>query len=392
MTPEKEFFLSVLSDHIWGRKTNPCDDINWDIISTISHSHQLEGIIYYQCKSFLPQIFCSSFEKAYLSTLFHYSNNNYIIKELTVELEKAHIPFLTVKGMDVANCYPVPALRTMGDIDILVHIEDKEQAGQVFEKMRFQLVEKSPDYTWTYTLNGMQYELHHYLIYQETVTRKEQAEFFNKYWSYSKNEHLDWSFHFLFLLAHLRKHLMNRGVGFRMFMDLAVVIQKQALNWPWIEEKLYELNMTEFACVCFAMIKKWFSVSAPMLSPALEEDFVEQETEWIFTNGIFGFGGNNENNNVVNEWATKGNEPRVFPRLRMACKILFPSYQDMKSFPSYRFIKDKPWLYPVAWLFRIYRLLLGCTDNVNSIMGRVFTPQSIIDEREEQLRKWGLIE
>lgn len=391
MNNEHAIFIKLLSDHLSGRKSEYITNVDWAILTSLAKAHQVEGIVFYQCKNYMPSEVYLLFERKFSSTVYYYKNRERVWQNVCHTLNDKGIPVLSIKGLEIANYYPVPSLRTMGDLDILVHLEDKEKAGDLLEQLGFIIKERNPYYDWQCSFNGLLFELHHNLLYQEAATRNAQSVFFNDYWNYEKDGRLDWSFHFLYLIAHLRKHLMNKGVGFRMFMDLAVVIQKvSTLDWLWIEEKLNELEMLRFAQTCFALIKYWFGISVPIEYPDLDAQFLEETTEKILTNGVFGFQDrSNDINNTINQLNNNGRIVFI-SRIKLFWKMLFPSYYNMANCSHYKFIRDRAWLLPVAWVYRLYRMIMGKTTSANTIIKRIMTSKNEINKREAELRKWGL--
>lgn len=103
-------------------------------------------------------------------------------------------------------------------------------------------------------------------------------EFFNDCWQYVHEGQLDWDFHLLFLIFHLRKHFMNSGVGFRMFMDLAVVAAKVNIDWDTLANKLKKIGMLEFAKKCYGFIGRWFYIYGPLIDQ-IDEDFFEEASQ-----------------------------------------------------------------------------------------------------------------
>lgn len=392
MTPEKTFFLRLLADHLAGRTTSPANNLDWQLILQYARMHQVDGIVYYQCKRFLPAKEKALLQQSFISTMYYYENRSYTIQNIKESFRAQDIPMVTVKGMDLAACYPVPALRTMGDIDIIVHKEDKERASRALTELGFEIGEKNPDYDWACVYKGMQYELHHKLIYQETITDDTQEQFFNQFWQYVEDGKLDWSFHFLFLLIHMRKHLMNKGIGFRMFMDLAAVMEKiDSLNWVWIENKIEELNIKRYSQVCFSLIDKWFNVKAPVDYEQIDDSFLEEATEKIFANGIFGSdNAENGSNSAINKLIKYGNGD-LAARIIYFFKSVFPSYNNMANSPYYRFIRGRSYLLPLAWGYRILRLALGRTKSVKENINKISTSREAMTQREQELRKWGLL-
>lgn len=380
MTTEQFFFLSVLSDHLHRKLTAIPATLNWNEISSIAKSHQVEGIIYYQCKqpSLLP---------GYSSTLFYYTNREKTISALTKRLSDEGIEHFIIKGASVATYYPVPFLRTMGDTDLVVQRENRGRTNEIMLELGFQNQSCFDDREWVYYKGNMEFELHDYLVYTEDVNQDKHVAFFNDFWKYVHDGELDPNFHFLFLLLHLRKHLMNSGVGFRQFMDVAVMMQ-QDLDWNWIAEQLRELELLDFCQTVMGLIKKWFDISAqvPFLTKEISEGFCEEATDAVFKNGVFGFDNVENNNNVVINANLSGKSGLV-----VAIHRLFPSYKTLCTVPHYSFLRGKPWLLPVAWLYRIARTAAqGKTKNRMKFIADSFVDREKIEKRNEELKQWGL--
>ena len=65
MTREQGFFLKVLTDHITKKKTDPIPDLDWELIAKWAKIHQVEGILYYQCRHYIPIAICDLLEKKF---------------------------------------------------------------------------------------------------------------------------------------------------------------------------------------------------------------------------------------------------------------------------------------------------------------------------------------
>lgn len=391
MTPEQKFFLQVLSDHLSKRHTVPVNDLDWNILFKLSRAHQLEGIVFYQCRDFMPDI--GMFEEPFYATLYYNKNRRIIMSEIEADLSRRCIPFFTVKGFETAQYYPVPDLRSMGDNDIIVHEEDKEEVGQALIGMGFAYDSEFVGKEQIYSYKDMHFDLHHRLIYDENITISEQEHFFNDCWKYVRDGKLDHSFHFLFLIVHLRKHLLNDGAGFRQFMDIAVTGKMDSeLNWVWIKEKLKELKLKKFAEKCFSLIDSWFGICLPIAHPDLDKDFCVQATEMIFDNGVFGFDvKTNEYNETINR-LRRFRGPRWLGQIVMMGERLFPGYTFLCSGASYSFLKGRPFLLPAAWIYRFYLMLRGRTTGGAEALRQILIPANVINKRVEDMRKWGLID
>lgn len=392
MTKEQKFLLSVLADHINQRKTKLDDfdnPLDWEQLMTYAQNHQIEGILFHQCKEFLPQNIAARLSQLYASNLFYYSNRVRLYKQIEAELTSKEIAFYPVKGLEIAKLYPVPALRTMGDCDIVVHPQDKQNAHETMLELGFEN-DLQQDMEWTYFKNKLEFEIHDHLLYDETVNSQISKDFTALAWEYARKTsngtgyELDWNFHFVFLLLHLKKHFLNSGVGFRQFMDLVVVTQYQPLDWDWLNEMLTKLELLEFAKNCCAFCERWFDVKMP-LTATLDEDFFEKSTQKVFGNGIFGFSDetNRENANL-NQIQYKGKGITLLERV-------FPTYDNVKYVPHYSFVVGRPWLLPVVWVYRLFRsIFVGKANDGVKMINTALNSDNALEKRKDLLSQWGL--
>ena len=166
---EEAFFLQVLADHLKRRKTASAPDgLDWDKLAALARRHQVSGMLYSQCQSFWPAEKAAGLKQAYFYSVMAHTNRNRDMSDIGKAFETAGISYFTVKGLEVAALYPVPALRTMGDCDIVVHPENKERAHQTLLALGFEN-RTQQGMEWTYCRNRLEYELHDHLLYDETV-------------------------------------------------------------------------------------------------------------------------------------------------------------------------------------------------------------------------------
>lgn len=136
MTTEEYFFLQILSDFLHNRPTQPLSaSLDWGKISQLAKAQQVEGILFTQCQSFIPPLHFSRLAQGYSKTLFYYANRAALLDEITDVMKDESIPYFLVKGFTIAKLYPTPALCTMGDIDFVVHKDDKERVHAILFKI-----------------------------------------------------------------------------------------------------------------------------------------------------------------------------------------------------------------------------------------------------------------
>ena len=392
MTFDQAFFLNTISDYIKKCPTPPREGINWIAIKRLSVSHQVEGIIYYQCKHFIPEEYKEEFQTAFLATLGIYVKRKDALQRLLDLLDSNYVYNFVIKGFPIADYYPEPSLRTMGDCDIIIHHADMGMVQRMLCEAGYQGTDNPKAHTWECYRSGMIFEFHDELVQYGEFTTRLQEEFFNNYDSYVRDKKLDINFHFLFLLMHLRKHFMNSGVGVRQFMDIAVVaINEQNLNWEWIRERITYLNLTKYAGACAALIDNWFGVEIPF-GFSVEEDFpIDKITEKILGNGIFGGDDLRNKGNFERNKLIKAKGLLLLRRFSLVLKMAFPSYDYMRAYIFCEYLDKRPYLLPFAWLHR-YFIYLTRKDRttVSRVLINSVTSRERLMEHKELLDKMGL--
>ena len=111
-------------------------------------------------------------------------NRNAQHRQIFHSFSEAGIPFFTVKGLDVARFYPVPALRTMGDSDIVIHPEDKDKAHAVMTGLGYQTMRKA-NIEWIYSKGGLVFEIHDRLLYDMPFNSKAGLESVDQAWDHA---------------------------------------------------------------------------------------------------------------------------------------------------------------------------------------------------------------
>ena len=235
MSDEEFFLIKVLRDYINQSTSFPGAGIDWDRLYSLSKNHEVTGIVYHQCKTSIPVEYEKIYEKNYAATVYYFSNHSRNSESVYSLLKDNEICFFTVKGLEVARYYPIPMLRTMGDADVVVEPKSMQKAIRLLTEYGAIGNTSMETDSWSGKYNGLSIEIHSTLVKRDEYLNESQEAFFNDYLKYVHDNHIDWSFHFLFLIMHLRKHFIGSGVGFRQFMDIAVLIKSnRELDWNWI--------------------------------------------------------------------------------------------------------------------------------------------------------------
>ena len=391
MNQEQLFFIKILSDHLTGNKTKVPDDIDWSQIAHLSRAHQVDGIIMQQCKDFMPEEYKESFESALGATLYSYANRLHAMEEIANAFRSANIKFFTVKGFLIAECYSKPALRTMGDCDIIVHRKDLSSSIKVMRELGYNGIVHENAHNWEGRRDSLLFEIHDQLIEDTEHANEIQKVFFNQYDSYVNEEVPEWNFHFLYLLMHLRKHFMNSGVGIRQFMDLAVIIKTVSLDWQWIQNKLNEMDLLQYARNCLYLCERWFGIKSPLGITNMEETFYIKITEKILRNGVFGANDKTNRENFSINTINEESGHLWLRRIKVLLRHAFPNYEYMLSYPGCGYLEKRKYLLVLAWAHRY--ILFYRRPNRSSVFQKIrstFASREVLERQNDFLKKIGL--
>lgn len=289
-----------------------------------------------------------------------------------------HLPF---KGIEVKSLYPVPELRTFGDVDFVIHKEDRERCHTLMQTMNYEVV---VDYepVYTYRKEGELYEIHTGIMSVNITNRADYIGYFQNLWDNANlTENHSWTFtpefHFVYLLSHIAKHIYGSGAGIRMYLDLALYIKclGDTMNWSVVQEELKKLELTRFFHLTLESLKRWFGVSLPISVPKMEESLLEDFTVFTMEAGVFGFEGRKPGKQYVRK---QGNHEKKGLRIKALKMSLFPSVDVLEN--RYGYLKTRRWLLPIAWTERLF-----C--NLRKIGRKMEETKDIIGMKDEEIQK-----
>lgn len=372
MSNEQVYFISLLRDFLNNQKSE-IKQVDWKIISEYAKKHQVEAIIYYQTQNKL-------FQKNYYAQIYRYAIQNEEIKRIKNILNDKFL--FIVKGPTVAELYPIKELRSMGDVDIIT--SDKYASAELMESIGYRRISYDLNEV-SMIKNEILFELHDKLLYSELANEEKQMKFINNFDPYVNNGMLDWNFHFIYLLLHLKKHIVNSGVGFRQFMDIAVMLNSGLLDYKYIEDKSKEIGLYKFLQTVLCLVYRWFNFDCPIRYEDRHESFFEMATNKIFEDGVFGFDSEKNKNNVaVTEYNKRGRVNRLIDLL----KYIFIPYDEIIKEPKYSYVKGKKILMPWFWLSRLIRNI----KSSGNVIRRYYTSKKVILQRNKMLDDWGCLE
>lgn len=401
MTYEQSFFLTCLADHCHGRKTpRPAGIIDLNALYNTATAHSLAGLVYIQCRDWMDER--SYFYTAFLGDVFYSVNRTEMLREISERFERERIPHILMKGAVLRDTWPVPELRSMGDVDLIIHTQDRETSDRIMinDFGCRKMVDNHA--VWTYYCGKLEFEVHDHMFYESLANRCDYRKFFDSVWDHVQKESVfgissemlyipDTSFHFLYLMAHTAKHVINKGIGFRSFLDMVFLAHTaNELDWDYMESVLEELQLLDFTRTCFALCEEWFKVQMPLGEKKISHRFFQETTEKVLQDGIFGL--DNRQNEAAHsaKELKKSTYPYWISVIILTFQKLFPPYEDMQLIPWYSWVDGKPWLMPLAWIYRWFYCLFHKRKTAFSQLTEPVVKKVIIETREHSIREWGL--
>lgn len=354
---DARYFIALL-DAFAREAPPPCrPDADWEALTDWGERHGVAGILGFVADHMPadggpPPAVRQRLTERWQQTVVTLARQEYATEELLAAFDRGKLSRVPMKGYVLREYYPVPELRTFGDVDLLIREEDRERADELMRREGFACTDKSGT-VYTYRRGPYRYELHTRLI-PDGFSRIDPDRLPDP-WEHTVQADGPYgyrfapSFHLLYLLLHLCKHLIGNGAGVRMWLDIALLLRRETeLDWGWIRQYLQELRLTAFADAVFGICQRWFHTPPPYaLSPLPEETYAALARE-ILQAGTFGKTERNMAVSRLRQQTGRGGDRGA--RLRALGQFVFPPYRQLKG--QYPFLEGRPWLLPVGWCRR----------------------------------------
>jgi hypothetical protein len=271
------------------------------------------------------------------------------LKSLMDAFEEAGIDYMPVKGVILKPLYPKPELRSMGDADILIRLEQYDRIVPIMETLGYQF-KKETDHELVWISDRLNVELHKRLIPSYNL---DYAGYYGDGWQLAKQRkgcrfEMGEEDTFVYLFSHYAKHYRDGGIGCRHVADLWLWRRTHPhMDEAYIGQEMKKLGLEAFYGNTLRLLGMWFGDG-----PA--DDIVEFMTEYIFASGNFGMLENRVLSRGLKTMKQKQSLRGEWFRQLMVG--LFPGLVFMKK--QYPVLEKCPWLLPLFWLVRVFDKLL----------------------------------
>lgn len=345
MDAGSKLLIGALRRTVAGKSETLSLDVDWQATMKLAGSHMLLPLLYDGLHRVpedwakVPEAAQKILHSAFLQAVYRDSQMDNIGQKLREKLTEAEIPHVFLKGAVLKQDYPVPALRTMCDMDILVRTEDFYKIATVSESIGGKLGHSDGNHRNYSFPGGVTVEFHPNLIHHDVPVGTQ----INPGWQYADANDpskLTEEGFYLNTICHLANHFVAGGVGVRFVLDVWVNrhLRKPEADPNIVESELERFGLLDFARKIEALAEMWFGEgeSTPLL---------EELGEYILSSGSHG----HTDRAILNAVSLSAGGNRTSALLG---KVFYSRAEMEDRFP---WCKGKPWLLPAAWCVRAYR-------------------------------------
>ena len=380
MNAESKLLIDALRQSVAGTKENLSTEVDWQALMKLAKSHMLQPLLYDGLRrdektwAQVPEAVQKALHEAFFQAVYQDTHMNLLRNALEEKLSARQIPHIFLKGSVLKQNYPIPALRTMCDMDILVRTEDYDLIDGISPTLGGRKEHSDGNHrTYTFPAN-LAVEFHPNLLHQATPI----AAGINPGWQYADpkapNALTEEGF-YLNTICHLAHHFVSGGVGVRFVLDIWVNrhLRQPAPDRAFVEAELERFRLLDFTRNMEALAEYWFGNGEG--SPLLEE-----LGEYILTSGSHG----TLDREILNAMSLSSGSR--FSALMK--KVFYPRAELEDRFP---WCKGKPLLLPAAWCARAYYAVTRHGDLIlrwGNSTGNVTKEQA--SRQKEKLEKFGI--
>ena len=381
MNAESKLLIGALRRAVIGTTEALSLDVDWQAVLKLAQMHMLLPLLYDGLRrdpgdwKQVPEAAQKLLHQSFLQAVYQDARLEDIGLKLREKLTEAEVPHIFLKGSVLKYDYPVPALRTMCDIDILVYTADYPKIDAVAEAMGGKLGHGDGNHRNYSFPGGVTVEFHPNLIHHDVPVGTQ----INPGWQYADPEDphkLTEEGFYLNTICHLANHFVAGGVGIRFVLDVWVNrhLRKPETDRDAVESELERFGLLDFAQKIEALAEYWFGDGDG--TPLLEE-----LGEYILSSGSHG----HTDRAILNAVSLSAGGNRTSALLG---KMFYSRAEMEDRFP---WCKGKPWLLPAAWCTRAFRAV---TRHGSQILTWSKGTGSITDEQaaeqKEKLERFGI--
>lgn len=344
MTEEQALLFRILQASLWSGKSVLSDQIIPNTIFEELRNQTVDGLV----AAVIPKMESDRYLRA-----ARFAQMIAVQNETIHILHKAGIPLVILKGTASGIYYPQPYLRRYGDVDILVHPGNYQQAVRLLSENGFAWSGSFGEIETQLSRSNFAIEVHcsvsgldrlpkseRQFIQDSLLAGLEEAQIGKLTNPDCEFPMLPWEQNGLELIWHIREHLYN-GLGLRQIIDWMMFVDRCLKTLEAYEEFCVILDragLTNLAVTVTRMCQIFLGLDQNISwCESANDNLCRQLMEFVLNQGNFG---RKKNDEKVIKVLTRYNNPTVFfGKLQENGLFLWPA------------AKKNLFLRPFAWIF-----------------------------------------
>ncbi len=373
----KKYFLEMISASIKGLPVPVCpENIDGELIYRLSVKNAVQGILYLAMQDNKISLSAETTEKlrkSYMATLAREASQQEEIDYIRSTFENKNIEFMFLKGTHLKVLYPIPEMRFMVDMDVLVKEKDMEKGGKIILSRGFTQEMNNGKDIVLIKRPFLTIELHKMLFVEDYFMHDYFKSVWNRVEKVSGCEYkMPINDLYVYTLAHLAEHYLEAGSCFRPLMDLYLMEKTYTeLDFDYINKQFEIIGINKFALKIRQLYKCAF-------------DDAEYNDDLITMENYIVFGAPVKNASEVSKVAiTKKSKSQRF------MESAFPNLKHMKL--KYSILEKAPFLLPFFWVVRFFEFVFFKKGSIEQKQAKISNvDQESTDIMREIFEKSGL--
>lgn len=343
-------------------------NIDFGVLIEVARKHSVANIIYEPLKK-TGVLGASNEQKLKLFYNFAIVNDTVLTHYLDLlsdRFEKEEIPHCVMKGPVIKKLYPRSDFRQSSDLDIFVPKEFRQKAHDIMLDLGFQIERfNAEDADDSYFIEKkVKVELHRILVSNKTPWQEECQKIAdrlvlsdNKKFTYEMTK----EDYYLYMIAHMAKHMKYSGMGIKMVLDIFVYINRygDVLDKMLIKERLNKCGLVQFEEKVTALTNYWFGGDSA-------DEFIQKLGDYVFVSGAFGTKKQLDSYFLAEEAGSSDSD--FVTKVKYYIKFFFQPYSYMcKKYPV---LIKMPFLLPFLWVYRALRTILFDREKAHKIASK----------------------
>ncbi len=365
----KKYFLDMVSSSIKGLPVPNCpDEVNTSLLYKLCVRNAVQGILYLAVQSGAVTLSAENevkLQKSYMAILAREATQQEEIEYIRNAFNEENIEFMFLKGTHLKSLYPVPEMRFMVDMDILVKEKSMEKGGELILARGFtQEMNNGKDIVLV-KKPFLTIELHKMLFVEDYFMHDYFISVWDRVEKISEYEHkMPINDLYVYTLAHLAEHYLEAGSCFRPLMDLYLMEKAYTeLDFDYINKQFERIGIDKFALKIRQLYKYAFD------NAEYNDDLMTMENYIVFGAPVKNA---NEVSKIVRTHKSKS---------QRLVESAFPNLKHMKL--RYPILEKVPFLLPIFWIVRFFEFVFIKKGNLEQKQSTIST----IDNKSQDIMK-----